>query len=305
MERKTKFTDSARYKCLEYLQKRTVDLYLSYCGIEECDPGHFYGPTTRTEYLIHYIIKGKGTYEVNDKTYHLKSHQMFLICPGVTTYYVADINDPWQYIWIGFNGIRAKTYLEWANLDEDHLICDYDKPEILFGYVKEILNARELTYANELKREGSLLMFLSEIIKSQHEKCLPGNVHDYPYQVYVDHALEFIEHNYSKGIRVSDIATYIGINRSYLTSIFKKSLNVSVQEYLVNYRLNKAAAMLKNTDIPIGNIARSVGYDDSLTFSKIFKSFKHVSPSAYRLIKDDASIENSNKRIENNLLSKK
>lgn len=303
MQAKTKFTNSARYKCLEYLHKNTVDLSLCYCGIEECDPSHFYGPIERSEYLLHYVIKGKGTYRANEITYHLEKHQLFLICPGVTTYYIADHNEPWEYLWIAFNGIKAKTYLEWAHLDENHLIGEFDKPDLLIGYIQGILNARELTYANELKREGNLLLFLSALIQSQHVPTSDVNNHDYPYQVYVEHALEFIEHNYDRGIKVNDIANYIGINRSYLTNIFKKSLNVSVQKYLVNYRLDKAAALLRTTNIPIGNIARSVGYDDSLTFSKVFKSFKNVSPSAYRDLED--SIENSAQRVENNLLENK
>jgi AraC family transcriptional regulator of arabinose operon len=300
MNNKAKFTNSARYKCLEYLQKNTVDLSLSYCGIEECDPNHFYGPIARTEYLIHYIIEGKGIYQVNDITYNLGKHQIFLICPGATTYYVADPKDPWKYIWIAFNGIKAKEYLELAHLDEEHLICEFHKPDLLIGYIQGILNAHELTYANDLKREGNLLLFLSEIIQSQKESNQSANIHDYPYKVYVNHALDFIEHNYEKGIKVTDIANYIGINRSYLSNIFKKVLNVSVQEYLVNYRLTKAATILRTTSIPIGNIAKAVGYDDSLTFSKVFKSFKNVSPSEYRNSTD--SIENSEQRAENNLL---
>ncbi|MCB2352656.1 hypothetical protein [Clostridium estertheticum] len=55
-----KYTDSARYRCLEHLKKHSVDLYLNYCGIEECDPGHSYGPIKRTEYLLHYILKEKA-----------------------------------------------------------------------------------------------------------------------------------------------------------------------------------------------------------------------------------------------------
>lgn len=297
---KTKFTNSARYKCLEYLQKSTVDLSLCYCGIEDCDPNHFYGPTARTEYLIHYIIDGKGTFQVNDKTYHLSKNQLFLICPNVTTYYVADKDEPWNYIWIAFNGIKAKTYLEWAHLDENNLICDFNNPDMLLSYIQGIINARELTYANDLKREGYLYMFLSALIQSQHESDDNQDVHDYSYEVYVNHALEFVEHNYKKGIKVNDIAKYIGINRSYLTYVFKKSLNVSVQDYLVNYRLDKAAELLKTTNLSIGNISKAVGYDDSLTFSKIFKRFKSISPSDYRKSKND--IENSLHRLENNLL---
>jgi AraC family transcriptional regulator of arabinose operon len=297
---KAKFTNSARYTCLEHLRKSTVDLSLCYCGIEDCDPNHFYGPTTRTEYLIHYIIDGKGTFQVNDQTYHLSKNQLFLICPDVTTYYVADKNEPWKYIWIAFSGIKAKTYLEWAHLDENNLICEFNKPDLLLSYVQEIINARELTYANDLKREGYLYLLLSALIQSQHESNDDLNVHDYSYEVYVNHALEFIEHNFDKGIKVNDIANYIGINRSYLSYVFKKALDVSVQDYLVNYRLDKAAELLKTTSLSIGNISKVVGYDDSLTFSKMFKRFKKISPSEYRNSKDN--IENSSQRLENNLL---
>lgn len=294
-----KFTNSGRYKCLEYLQRNTFDLFLCYCGIEECDPNHFYGPIARTEYLLHYIVDGKGTYQVNNKTYHLGKQQMFLICPDEVTYYVADQDEPWNYIWIAFNGIKAKTYLDWAHLDENHLIGEFHNPDLLVGYIKEILNAHELTYANDLKRQGFLYLFLSALIQSQHKSFSGVNIHDYHYQVYVNQALELIEHNYEKGIRVNDIANHIGISRSYLTNIFKKSLHVSVQEYLVNYRLDKASTLLRTTNIPIGNIAKAVGYEDSLTFSKVFKNFKSISPSAYRDSAD--SIETSEQRIENNV----
>ena len=297
---KAKFTDSARYKCLENLEKSAVNLSLCYCGIEECDPDHYYGPQIRTEYLLHYIMSGKGTYTVGGKTYHLGTHQFFLICPGVETYYIADHEDPWKYIWVAFSGMKAKTYLEWAHMGNDNLICEFEDADLLLHYVQELLNARELTYPNELKRQGILLLFLSSLIQSQHQQNSGQPVYDYAAQVYVDHALEFIEHNYMRGIKVSDIAQYIGINRSYLTRIFKKSLNISVQEYLVNYRLEKAATLLRTTNEMVGNIAQDVGYEDSLTFSKVFKSIKGKSPTEYRASAE--TLENSSKRQENNRL---
>jgi AraC-type DNA-binding domain-containing proteins len=292
-----KFTNSARYKCLEHLHKSSFDLSLCYCGIEECDPNHYYGPTERTEYLIHYIIEGKGTFQVNGQTYALGKNQLFLIYPGVTTYYVADQSEPWKYIWIAFNGAKAKTYLEWAHLGENNLTATCNKPDLLYSYVQEIINARELTHANDLKREGYLYLFLSALIQSLHESDDEDEVHDYSYDVYVNHALEFIEHNYDKCIKVNDIAKYIGINRSYLTNIFKKALDISVQDYLVNYRLEKGAELLKNTSLSIGSISSAVGYTDSLTFSKMFKRYKNMSPSEYRNSKEQ--IENSSQRIKN------
>ena len=290
-----KYTDSARYKCLEYLKKNTFDLYLCYCGIQNCAPAHSYGPTQRTEYLLHYIISGKGTYTVKDKTYELHAHQAFLICPDEITFYKADSDDPWYYIWVAFNGVKAKTYLSYANLDTDHRICEFPDSELLLQQVQNMLNARELTYANELKRESSLFLFLSHLIEHQHHLHSTTDTYDYSYQVYVEHALEFIEHNYDKNIKIQDLASYIGINRSYLTNSFKKVLNTSPQLYLLNYRLDKACQLLKTTNLTITEISRMIGYEDSLAFSKLFKRYRGTSPKNYRLEKESIIISNENK----------
>ena len=108
-------------------------------------------------------------------------------------------------------------------------------------------------------------------------------IHEYPYQDLVDQGLNFIENNYHKIITINDIANHIGISRSYLTSIFKKRLDISPKEYLINFRLNKACGLLKTTNLSVSNIALKVGYNDPLTFSKIFKRSYNVSPSNYRM----------------------
>ena len=277
-----KFTNSARYKCLEYLKKQSVDLYLSYCGIEECDPGHYYGPMIRTEFLLHFIISGKGSYTAGGNTYQLKKNQAFLIYPNESTFYQADNEEPWTYIWIGFNGAKAETCLKYAGFRRDNLVNEFYNEEVLVDCVNGMLSASQLTYANDLIREGYLLKFLATLIQEKHPVEDSINNYDYPIHVYVEHAMEFIDHNYFNNIRVNDIANYISINRSHLTKIFKAVLNMSPQQYLVNYRINKACALLKNTTHSISTIASMVGYEDPLTFSKVFKTFQGESPKSFR-----------------------
>ncbi len=277
-----KFTNSARYKCLEYLKKHSVDLYLSYCGMEECDPGHSYGPISRTEYLFHYILSGKGVFEADGKTYHLGKNEAFIIYPGEITFYQADTEEPWTYIWVGFGGVKAESCLKHACLGKSKRTAKYSCENQLYDCVKGMLNASQLTYANDLIREGYLFMFLSHLIEENHDTNSQNGTYDYPFHVYVQHALEFIDHNYHKDIKINDIANYIGIDRSYFTNIFKKTMYISPQQYLVNYRLDKASNLLKTTSLPVNNIAAEVGYPDALTFSKIFKMNYKLSPKSYR-----------------------
>ncbi len=287
-----KFTNSARYKCLEYLKKQSMDLYLSYCGIEVCDPGHAYGPTERTEFLLHYILDGKGTYTVNGNTYHLGRHQAFLIYPNTTTFYQADTEKPWTYIWIGFSGIKAENCLHFANFRRDQLVNEFHNEQALLDCVNNLLANTQLTYASDLLRESCLLQFLATLIQEKHQTQDSPENYDYPIQVYVEHAMEFIEHNYANNIKVNDIASYVCINRSHLTKIFKAVLNMSPQQYIINYRLDKACTLLKTTSYPISTIASMVGYEDPLTFSKIFKAFRNESPKSYRSGMDSLILAN-------------
>ena len=63
--------------------------------------------------------------------------------------------------------------------------------------------------------------------------------------------------------------------------MFKKTIGCSPQEYLVEFRMEKAKNLLKNTDMPINAVAAAVGYQDQLAFSKIFKQNFTVSPKEY------------------------
>jgi len=88
--------------------------------------------------------------------------------------------------------------------------------------------------------------------------------------------------NYSRDISVMELARHIGLDRSYLCSLFKEYLKVSPREYLIKYRMDKACELMKNPSLSISDVARSVGYSDPLGFSKMFKKVKGCSPKAYR-----------------------
>lgn len=77
------YTNSARFRALEDLQKDSADLCLSYCGWEYCDPGHRYGPNMRTTYVLHIIRSGRGTLEIHNQKYVLTAGDAFLLSPNM------------------------------------------------------------------------------------------------------------------------------------------------------------------------------------------------------------------------------
>jgi AraC family transcriptional regulator of arabinose operon len=281
----TTLYETKQYRCLEYHQKQTEDLYLTLCGVEKCTPGMIIRTEEKKQgYHLHVILSGKGWLTVKKQTQQLHSGQMFLTKPGETSVYGADMEEPWIYCWMSFDGTNAKNYVESAGFKEGVYWQDcYVEAQEFYKQVRKILEQPELTLANDLLRLSALLEYLSLAIRSNYKASqVIRHTREYAPDVYISHAIDFMVNNYAT-IKVSDVAQYIGINRSYLTNIFKKKMQVSPQEYLLQYKLSQGCKLLLETHLSIQEVAQKIGYDNPLTFSKIFKSVYGISPSRYRM----------------------
>lgn len=256
-----------------------IELKLYTCGVESCESGHSYGPALRSGYMIHYILDGKGIYKVNGKTYHLEKNQGFLIEPNTLAYYQADKEFPWEYTWIGFNGTKAKDYLKRTTLSVDNPIFSFPKNTDLINCMANIISVSEVTSNRNLIILSKLYEFL--YLLCEHFPNQEVILSDRP-KNYIEEALLFIHQNYADNISIKDIAAHVSIDRSYLHRLFKKFINKSPQEYLLAFRMEKAASLLTDTTLKISDISRSVGYTDALLFSKTFKKSKGFSPSDFR-----------------------
>lgn len=258
---------------------KNIDAMIYTCGYETCKPKHSYGPAVRSGYLIHYILSGKGFFQCENKIYHLSKGDAFLIKPNTLIYYQADTDEPWTYTWIGFQGLKIEAYLNRTTHMENPCV-NYNENEILKCCHEKMFKAYQLPKNRDLMMNSILYEYLYNLSItfpktdiSQSEKHIS----------YIEEALKYIESNYSEQISINKIAKWLNLDRSYMYRLFKSITGISPQEYLLDFRIRKACDLLKNTDLTITNISRSVGYEDSLYFSRLFKNKKGKTPSEYRI----------------------
>lgn len=263
-----------------------IDLSLYQYGWEKCDSLHSYGPAIRNHYLFHYVISGKGNIASTDSSgverrYYLSANSGFLICPGQINTYTADANDPWEYTWIEFDGLRVNEYLHIANLNINSPIYIPSSLEEGQRVRDELLYIAHHSTNDVLNLIGHLYLFLSNLTysstNSQH-RLHSGSMKDY----YIKEAINYIEQHYYEPITVEQMAASCNLNRSYFTRLFKKATQISPQDFLIKYRMTKASEFLKVSNFPIGKVSELVGYPNQLYFSKAFKSFFGISPKEYR-----------------------
>lgn len=264
---------------LQLLKPKFKEFHLIFCGYAECEPLHSYGPATRPNYIIHYVMSGKGIYQVGEKKYSISSGQAFLIEPESLTFYQADKKEPWTYLWVGFGGTEAKNLIQDIGLNSRQLVCQCEEGEELKEIVFSMLKHTESTKENLYYLQGRLFDFFSVLARgitlNQYEDDTTESMH-------VQRAIDYIKNNYSQGITVSDIASYLALNRSYLYTVFKKSLNLSPKVFLTKFRISRAKEQLSLTEASIEYIAHSCGYKSALNFEKAFKQETGVTPSKYR-----------------------
>jgi AraC-like DNA-binding protein len=268
----------ARNPAIDRVQN--TDLRMYQCGTEKCESGHSFGPAVRDHFLIHYIHSGKGTFYDGNRVYPLGAGQGFLICPDMVTYYRADREEPWHYSWTGFHGIKAEGLLKSAGLTVETPIFTTDS-DFIGDCFFQMNEAGKLRHGSEIRLLGYLYLFLSELVDRNRAEELSDAAGSRK-EVYVRKVIEYIEMNYSRKIRIQELARQLGLDRSYLGSIFKERLGTPIQGFLLNFRLEKACGLMKNKNLSIGDISRSVGYDDPLLFSKLFKKNRGLSPREYQ-----------------------
>lgn len=248
------------------------------CGTQKCDGGYACGPSVRNFYIMHFILEGKGIYTVNSKTYQLSKGQVFLIAPDTLVYYKADREDPWEYCWAGFNGSKADYMMRRCGLSVCSPVTSMELPFIKQCFSR-MLNANTLSNGRSAYLKGYFYILLSKLIDREKNDFSPYKSNQ---ESYVNKASEFIRVNFNKKINIKGIANYVGLDSKYLWRLFKKFAGKSPSQFLMETRMENAATLLKSTSYSVSDISRSVGYEDPLQFSKIFKKFSGCSPKGYR-----------------------
>ena len=274
---------TADYPSAKAQEYQTAELFLTHCGIQRCAPGHSYGPGARAEQFLHFVLNGRGSYRFSGHRYFLEKGDIFWLPANKTVFYEADAKKPWHYAWVAFGGSYAPAYMGYAGFSEEKPVQRSKiSANAYLGIIEDILQERDSTVADEFERLSKLYRLLSVLIDAQGYDARSGGASgDYPRETYVEYAQEFIVHHYPC-IKIQDVAHYIGINQSYLNSVFKKVLGITPQEYLIQFRLEKAKEFLQTTSMSLKEIAERIGYEDPFTFSKMFKQKCGMSPRAWR-----------------------
>ncbi|MBO5480794.1 MAG: AraC family transcriptional regulator [Clostridia bacterium] len=267
---------------LNSLKRHSTDLSVNHYGHETIEgtkapvDSHSY-----PAYRLHFIVKGKVTvYYGNGQKATLGKNSVFLLMPGTDIYYVKENERATtEFYWVAFNGYNAKNYTEAIGLHKDKPFAQNLGTRAIAFFKENFETWVKNSKIMDIVFEKNLLRILEVIFQESHgEETIPMpelNKH----KSYVQHVLEVTESALSDpSLSIKKIASQLNVHPNYLSRIFKREMSVCYTSYLTLKRMEHAILLIQEGHELVKEIAHSVGFEDELYFSKIYKKYNFRPP---------------------------
>lgn len=273
-------------------------IQLHCCGRRLDAEKHRFGPAARENYWFIYLQKGRGQYHINKKDFVLEEGVVFVEFPGYPISYQADPDSLWTIRWLSIHSDYLDKVLQDMGITPDQPLVRPSDPAAVESVLDSLFHTIETDYIrDELTCMGLVYQFLALLASPEQQFYIKQNA--------ADRAVHFMKHHYDQKISMEDVAAHVNLEQGYFSKQFRRRMGISPQKWLTLYRLKKAENLLLKTDLTIGEISHSVGYENALYFSRLFHQTYGCSPSDYRLnppVLPNEPVKPNRQETENGLL---
>ena len=258
-----------------FAQVKELPFYLTGIGGSE-----YQGQISRPEgYLWHQILysaKGTGELRFNDQTLTVSEGRWFFL-PADYPHEYYPLTACWDVRWAAFDGSACKALLEELEMTKPCVIRPESTESLCNLYNKMFIEQKsDKIYGNYIC-SGLIYQYILEFYhtaKSTEEGKDRSSL--------LMPVLNYIDDNYSKDFPMTVLAELAGITPQHLCRVFKETMHMRPNEYLIMCRLSEAKRLLKFSDIPVAEIGRQMGFSDAGYFSTVFRRHEKISPAEYR-----------------------
>lgn len=255
-------------------EERQYVFFLEMTGISYCDGSYRIARENSQITVVEYVIQGKGTVTTDGTTFTATAGDVYLLHRGSTHCYSSDSDDPWVKIWINIGGPLV-----------DSLILDYGLSHVNHARGLDIRFLFDEVLSAARSSSGSPDSLFREAALAFHK--MAAGIHDArreddtlpPEAAKLKHWLD--RHIYEKA-GIGYFAAHIYRSPSQAIRIFKKQFGTTPYDYLLGKRIETAKLLLRNTNLPVKEVAYRLNFADEHYFSNYFKKRAGTSPAAFR-----------------------
>jgi AraC-like DNA-binding protein len=250
-----------------------IDLMrLQYCGLLP-KARLSYGRHAHDAYEFHYIVSGRGSFEIRGQARSIRAGDFFYTKPKTEHRAVVPTDGEYLLQYVAFVEIEGEIAADLEQqLREGTPLRLGDRHHAFFAQLSQLSQAGDphLRQAGAFKFAGLLYELLAGAAPSAHGH--PA----------VERALDLMRSRVGEAYDLDDLVAELGLDKSYFIRLFKKSVGQSPMKYAMSLKMSAAADLLRTTPATLAVVASQVGFSDEYHFAKRFKQWTGVPPGSYR-----------------------
>lgn len=219
----------------------------------------------------HFVLSGKGLFEIGGKSYPLIAGQAFFIPSDIPMRYYPDKDDPWEYVWFTLYGKEdVDAYSKLLNVSVTNPVITVKNFEKLKSALRKMFDSL-IDETSGYFCALSCFYQIMDICTSSAPKT------------EIQKIKNIIDESFTiKSFNVEQLCSEVNISHPHLLRLFKNAYGTTIVKYILKKRIEYACNLLTSSDMPIKAVAFSCGFSDELHFMKTFKKELGISALSYR-----------------------
>lgn len=241
-----------------------------------------YRPRGRLDFQILYIASGCVHFHFDkpENETIVNAGNIVLFRPKEFQKYEYYGIDKTEVYWIHFTGSDVKNILRGYGFSDNKRIFHVGTSLEYERIFKRII--LELQRCQDNYEEMLVLLLRHLLIIFQRELSREHVIKNEYLDREMDIAASYFNENYNRDISIEEYAASKGMSVSWFIRNFKKYTGSTPMQYITSIRITNAQMLLETTSYAVNEIARIVGYDNPLYFSRLFRKQRGCAPSQYR-----------------------
>lgn len=254
---------------------------LIYTGLLEDAPNWFNIQHSHDFCEILYVAGGAGEAILQGKKFRLAPGDLVVVNPGTLHEERSDAKAPLRLIFLAIRDFAVPGLPAGCLSQEKYRVLSCGEYRYKMDiYLRELLQetSSQIEFYQEISQGlvSALLVLVMRLIRinPEDEAALSQECQKIK---------EYLDQNFTSPITLDSLSDTVYISKHYLSHLFKEQTGVSPIKYLTSKRMEKACELLSETELPVSEVSKAVGYENPLYFSQVFKRIYGISPVKYRM----------------------
>lgn len=258
---------------------RNAFFYIQEAGIIKTGDAESMGHRDNADsFLFAAVTKGRGEAAIAGERYSLNNGDcLFIDCRNPYELRSSD-NDPWEIMWLHFNGATSAKYYEFF-LSQMRNVFRTAHAEEIESVISEIISVNEKNEPEaEIITSSLIVKLLTLALTSNRSEDQTGSA----LRQKLSAVNRYIEEHFTEEITLEMLSSLFYISKYYLTREYKKIYGKTIFQHIITCRINCGKKLLRFSDHSVEEIAHLCGFNDQSYFARQFKKSENVTCFAYR-----------------------